>query len=86
MFSIMKSVFANMLRPGREAEYVNHEETIGAVGFLTPNLKNCKRIDPPPGRGLLAGQKFDSSVNTDVRKTWKRYGWTPIHEKMEDDE
>lgn len=77
MFNFFKNVFVpqGMLYSPMDAEEIS-----------APDLSKCKRVDPPKGGGLLAGQKYDNSVNTDVRKTWKRYGWQPIHEKLDDTE
>jgi hypothetical protein len=33
-----------------------------------------------PSRGLLDGREWTPSSQTDVTKTWRRFGWRPIAE------
>ena len=31
----------------------------------------------PTGQTLLQGRPYRNAASTDVRETWKRFGWTP---------
>lgn len=33
-----------------------------------------------PSRGLLQGCDYTPARLTDIRETWARFGWKPIHE------
>lgn len=44
--------------------------------------KPIKGFRPDPqATSLLEGKPYTRHEHTDVQKTWRRFGWTPIYEK-----
>jgi len=67
---------------------VNRGRTPEATTFLWRNAmkRNAPRIPAIPTQSLLDGLPWIKPINTDVTKTWRKFGWKPVVRKTTKEE
>lgn len=54
-------------------------ETVALQELWESELPNLKQ-PVMPSVGILEGAPYTPAAHTDVRTTWRKHGWKPIHE------